>query len=333
MTFYGSDLGNRLINESLFSRDVVDFIDEEKKLIHSFMNGFDVLIEIGCMNGRYLEYALKHGYKYVGLDIIPSYIEEGRIRVNMIPLNKRYNYNFILGDASNLDLLLKRTSLKLDLSHSLLFFPFNSFGNMDDYLSVIKALKRYLYFINGFNGNPYNEDQIMTGEDLENLPMIIMPEGCYCRPESKGSGKIMSGWLQYTTPIDPDFENQGEIEPGFGKNNLNDYGWAVRKTLTSYIPDIERMGSINSVVSGLYEDTPDHNPLIGYDPIVPNLIHCAGFSGHGLMHAPFSAQIVSHLVSAGKNLEEISLPFNVGLVDVKTFWVDRVFKNPEGMVI
>jgi glycine/D-amino acid oxidase-like deaminating enzyme len=197
----------------------------------------------------------------------------------------------------------------------------------------INALKRYLYFIKGFNGNPKGKDQIMTEEDLDKLPMVIMPEGCYCRPESKGSGRIMSGWVQFTRPIEPSFENQDHIEPGFGKDNFTDYGWALRKTLTAYIPDIQHMGTIYSVISGLYEDTPDHNPLIGFDPKIPNLIHCAGFSGHGLMHAPFSAHIVSHLVSTGRNIEQIPLPFNLGPVDVKTFWVDRVFLHPEGMVI
>jgi sarcosine oxidase, subunit beta len=197
----------------------------------------------------------------------------------------------------------------------------------------IKALRRYLYFINGFQHDDLKEDQVMTKQNAKELPMIITPEGCYCRPESKDSGRLMCGWLQFTNPIEPTFGNQDEIEKGFDIHNSDEYGWAVRKALTHFLPDIQHMGSMYTVTTGFYEDTPDHNPLIGFDPKISNLIHCAGFSGHGLMHAPFSAYIVSCLVAEGNNLECISLPFNIGSVDISTFWIERDFQHAEGLVI
>ena len=72
--------------------------------------------------------------------------------------------------------------------------------------------------------------------------------------------------------------------------------------------------------------------MIDFDPFVKNLIHVAGFSGHGLMHAPFSARIVAELVAAEQRLGEISLP-GFGFVDTDTYWVDREFHHGEGMVI
>ena len=38
--------------------------------------------------------------------------------------------------------------------------------------------------------------------------------------------------------------------------------------------------------SGLYEMTPDHNPVLGFHPDLPRLIFANGFSGHGLMMSP-----------------------------------------------
>ncbi len=197
----------------------------------------------------------------------------------------------------------------------------------------IKARKRYLYFMDGFDSDSLKTDQVMTESHLKNLPMIITPEGSYCRPESQGSGRIMAGWLQFENSVNPSFETQDIIEKGFGIHDYNDYGWAVRKSLMTHIPDINNMGPLYSVTSGFYEDTPDHNPLIGFDPIMKNLIHCAGFSGHGLMHAPFSAFVVSNLLSAGRDLDNISLPFDLGEVDLKPFSVSRVFQSGEAMVI
>ncbi len=192
----------------------------------------------------------------------------------------------------------------------------------------IKARRRYLYFIEGLNGG---SDGYMNPDSFRNLPMLITPRGCYCRPESATGDKLMMGWLHPARPVRPEFENQDAVEPGFS-HEVQDYGRVVRKEITTYLPDVERMGRFSTVTAGFYEDTPDHNPLIGFDPWTPNLVHAAGFSGHGLMHAPFTAAAVAHLIAAGSNLETVDLPL-VGKVDVGTFAVDRPFRSGEGMVI
>ena len=191
----------------------------------------------------------------------------------------------------------------------------------------IKARRRYLYFLEGFNGHPGN---YMGYEEFGKMPMTITPQGCYGRPESAKGNQLMMGWLQPARPIRPKFENQDEIEEGFTR--LGDYGPSLMKEMGTYLPDVEAMGRIQTVTSGFYEDSPDHNPFIGWDPWTPNLIHAAGFSGHGLMHAPFTAAIVVNLVRTGMNLSTVELPC-VGSVDVGTFAVDRVCHGGEGMVI
>ena len=51
--------------------------------------------------------------------------------------------------------------------------------------------------------------------------------------------------------------------------------------------------------AGLYPETPDHHAVIGPAPEVPALVHCAGFGGHGVMHAPAAGRAVAELVTLG----------------------------------
>ncbi|MSO35163.1 MAG: FAD-binding oxidoreductase, partial [Acidobacteria bacterium] len=60
--------------------------------------------------------------------------------------------------------------------------------------------------------------------------------------------------------------------------------------------------------SGLYEMTPDHNPVLGPHPDLSGFIFANGFSGHGLMMSPATGKIVSELVRLGR-----SEMFDVGI--------------------
>jgi sarcosine oxidase, subunit beta len=45
--------------------------------------------------------------------------------------------------------------------------------------------------------------------------------------------------------------------------------------------------------AGLYEVTPDDQPILGRIPDVEGIVVCAGFSGHGLMHGPASGLLIA----------------------------------------
>jgi len=51
--------------------------------------------------------------------------------------------------------------------------------------------------------------------------------------------------------------------------------------------------------AGLYPETPDHHAVIGPAPEAPGFLHCAGFGGHGVMHAPAAGRAVAELVTLG----------------------------------
>ncbi|HEY9226244.1 MAG TPA: FAD-binding oxidoreductase [Gemmatimonadaceae bacterium] len=52
--------------------------------------------------------------------------------------------------------------------------------------------------------------------------------------------------------------------------------------------------------AGLYEVTPDDQPIIGRVPSIEGLYICAGFSGHGLMHGPATGLLMAEEILDGR---------------------------------
>jgi glycine/D-amino acid oxidase-like deaminating enzyme len=94
-----------------------------------------------------------------------------------------------------------------------------------------------------------------------------------------------------------------------------------------FAPTLAGCGRITATTCGYYETTPDANPLIGYDAHLTNLIHAAGFSGHGVMHAPITAVLVAALATNGApdGLVHLPEPCAARTIDLKTFDPGRDF--------
>ena len=57
---------------------------------------------------------------------------------------------------------------------------------------------------------------------------------------------------------------------------------------------------ISAEWAGLYEVTPDDQPILGKLPQVEGLFSCAGFSGHGLMHGPGAGLLLAEEILDGR---------------------------------
>jgi sarcosine oxidase subunit beta len=66
--------------------------------------------------------------------------------------------------------------------------------------------------------------------------------------------------------------------------------------------------AVSHAWAGLYEMTPDHNPIIGPSPDVEGFYTIAGFSGHGFQHAPAAGRILADLI-AGRDPQFDLSPF------------------------
>lgn len=66
-------------------------------------------------------------------------------------------------------------------------------------------------------------------------------------------------------------------------------------------PILERAGLAEQQCwAGLYEITPDSNPILGRHPALANYFHAGGFSGHGVMHAPATGLLLAEEVIDGR---------------------------------
>jgi len=186
----------------------------------------------------------------------------------------------------------------------------------------ISALKRYLYFL--------RRGSSMSGEELAAMPMTISPSRAYCRPENKE--QMLLGWAHHAH-ADPDFghESQDFIEPSFHHaQGLDNFGVRLWMELAGYLPPLMDFRGLDATTAGYYAATPDHNPIFDLDPNLPNLLHAAGFSGHGAMMGPFSARVVTALAENPKT-QEIKL--ETGCVSLAAFKLDRDYEHSEAMVI
>lgn len=109
---------------------------------------------------------------------------------------------------------------------------------------------------------------------------IDFPSTFYFHPEGDG---ILMGWAN---PDEPEaFNQQFDLEEWFA-------GFADVMALRA--PALLDCG-IQGGWAGLYEDTPDHNQIIGRAGAVPGFLYATGYSGHGFQMGPATGEIIRDL--------------------------------------
>jgi glycine/D-amino acid oxidase-like deaminating enzyme len=125
-------------------------------------------------------------------------------------------------------------------------------------------------------------------QELPGCPLVIDPSGIFFRPEGPG---FICGRSPGDGEPDPD-EPPLVVE----EDMFHDRVWPV---LAARVPAFEELRLTGSW-AGYYEyNTFDQNGVIGAHPDCPNLIHAAGFSGHGMQHSPATGRGVAELIAHG----------------------------------
>ncbi len=124
------------------------------------------------------------------------------------------------------------------------------------------------------------------GRLARETPLVIVKSPAfYFRPE--GSGVLMSAADK--TPR-PDCDTNVDY-------------WHAMETLAETVeyryPELLSQ-PIETVWAGLRTLTSDQNAIVGESPEIEGLFFAAGFSGHGVMHAPITGKLVAELVMDGK---------------------------------
>src|SRR5262249_50719871 len=153
----------------------------------------------------------------------------------------------------------------------------------------------------------------------------------HTRPD--GGHLVMAGMSH--TPPEPTFqdEDQDRVPSEFDHRvGVDNFGYRLLADMALYAPGLIESGGLVATTCGYYGMTPDGVPLIGFDPHVRNLVHAAGFSGHGVMHAPITALLVEALVAGEQESGRVRLPapFATHTLDLAAFAPTRDFARREG---
>jgi glycine/D-amino acid oxidase-like deaminating enzyme len=137
---------------------------------------------------------------------------------------------------------------------------------------------------------PYRRVVYMT----EPFPLIPSPipltvdvgSGFYMRKEHEN---LLFGASNYAEP---------------SSHNLQvDWDWldTVLEKGFARFPILERAGLAEKLCwAGSYEITPDHMPILGRHPALPNYVDASGFSGHGIMHSPATGLLIAEEILDGR---------------------------------
>jgi sarcosine oxidase subunit beta len=87
-----------------------------------------------------------------------------------------------------------------------------------------------------------------------------------------------------------------EEQPGFDTTVKWDFLPKVIEVAVRRLPALGE-AAVSHAWAGLYEMTPDHNPIIGPSAQVVGFYIVAGFSGHGFQHSPAAGRILADLVT------------------------------------
>ncbi len=85
-----------------------------------------------------------------------------------------------------------------------------------------------------------------------------------------------------------------EERPGFHLDYSDDWLPRLGAAIGQRAPELLNVG-LSKGWAGLYEDTPDHNALIGRATASPNFLYATGFSGHGFLQAPAVGEVIRDL--------------------------------------
>lgn len=195
----------------------------------------------------------------------------------------------------------------------------------------IAPTKRYLYYLK-------MREPVMSAEAWAGQPMTIYGLGAGRGALSRPDGPQLCLAWAHETPPEPGFSDadQDRIDAPFHhERGIENYGYATVAQLADFAPRLADAGGLAATTSGFYGMTPDADPLIGRDTQQENLIHAAGFSGHGLMHAPITAVLVEAILCGDATDGRVALPapFERHSITLATFDPARDFTSSHAEVL
>lgn len=98
-------------------------------------------------------------------------------------------------------------------------------------------------------------------------------------------------------------------EPGFCREFSYDWTNELNEAAAIIAPSLQHKEIVGGW-AGLYENTPDHNAIIGRSEEVSNLFYATGFSGHGFLQSPAVGELVADMYLGQESFMDPT-PFSV----------------------
>ncbi|TDO88121.1 NAD(P)/FAD-dependent oxidoreductase [Enemella evansiae] len=94
-------------------------------------------------------------------------------------------------------------------------------------------------------------------------------------------------------------------QPGFDQTVTDDWLEPLSAAIDRRVPALAEVG-MSSGWAGLYENTPDHNALIGEARGVSRFLYATGFSGHGFLQGPAVGEVLRDLYREQRPFVDVS---------------------------
>lgn len=158
----------------------------------------------------------------------------------------------------------------------------------------VEARKRTVFVID----NPKPHD---------GMPLMVDPSGVYIRPEGHFYISGVSPGAEQDSAVDHD-----DLDPHYDL-----FEEVIWPTLYNRMPGFDAIKMVNAWAGHYEYCTLDQNAIIGAHPEIENFYFNAGYSGHGLQHAP----------GAGLAVGELFLHGEYRSLDLSIFGYERVLAN------
>ncbi|WP_319533765.1 FAD-binding oxidoreductase [uncultured Cohaesibacter sp.] len=139
------------------------------------------------------------------------------------------------------------------------------------------------------------------------MPMLIDPSGLYIRPEGD----------YYIAGVGPGADRDPAVELNDVDPHYDLFEEVIWPTLYERMPGFDAIKMVNAWAGHYEYCTLDQNAVIGAHPEITNFYIAAGFSGHGLQHAP----------GVGLAIGELFLHGEYRSLDPSIFGYERVASN------
>lgn len=138
--------------------------------------------------------------------------------------------------------------------------------------------------------------QILVTEPIEHVqgPMVMsFSKNIYCQ-QNPAKGTFIMGRGDDTEPRDLRITSSWEF--------LEE----MAKTVTETLPPVGNLRVVRQW-SGLYNMTPDKQPIYGLAEDLNNFYLAVGFSGHGFMFGPLTGMVISEMITNSEPTVDVSL--------------------------